>query len=73
MYADLDKLDALLDELKPFNATLVAVSKKKPSSSIEVVEKMKMTFEKDLMYDGIPWMNFVLLSPDVSAPEIPTI
>ena len=35
MIADIEKLDSILDELKPFHATLVAVSKKKPAESID--------------------------------------
>jgi len=39
MIPDLEKLDALLAELKPFNATLVTVSKTKPKEAIEQVFK----------------------------------
>ena len=34
MEVNLERLDALLEELKPYKASLVAVSKKKPSASI---------------------------------------
>jgi PLP dependent protein len=37
MNPDLEKLDQLLAELQPFNATLVAVSKTKPSEAIDLV------------------------------------
>src|SRR6186713_2960496 len=37
MIPDLEKLDSLVAELKPFNATLVAVSKTKPKEAIEQV------------------------------------
>jgi RimJ/RimL family protein N-acetyltransferase len=28
--------------------------------SIRVSEKMGMVYEKDLMYDGVAWLNYVL-------------
>ncbi len=37
MNPDLEKLDQLLAELQPYNATLVAVSKTKPSEAIDLV------------------------------------
>ena len=39
MEVNLERLDALLEELKPYKATLVAVSKKKPASSIQIAYK----------------------------------
>ncbi len=36
MLANLEKLDTILDELKPYNAVLVAVSKKKPAAAITI-------------------------------------
>jgi len=24
-----------------------------------------MIYEKDILYDGVPWMNFVLLNPQL--------
>ncbi len=59
-------------EIKGLNRIVARVHKEN-LRSLRVVEKMKMTYEKDLIYDGIPWMNFVLLSSDVSTPEIRTI
>ncbi len=38
---------------------IVARIHKQNFKSIRVAEKMKMVYEKDLDYDGVPWMNFV--------------
>jgi len=38
---------------------IVARIHKQNFRSIRVAEKMKMIYEKDLDYDGVPWMNFV--------------
>jgi RimJ/RimL family protein N-acetyltransferase len=38
---------------------IVARIHKENVRSIRVAEKMNMTYEKDLMYDGIPWLNYV--------------
>ncbi len=38
---------------------IVARIHKQNFRSIRVAEKMKMTYEKDLDYDGVPWMNYV--------------
>jgi [ribosomal protein S5]-alanine N-acetyltransferase len=39
---------------------IVARVHKENHRSIRVAEKMNMLYEKDLIYDGIPWMNFVV-------------
>lgn len=39
---------------------IVARVHKENSRSIRVSEKLNMYYEKDLMYDGVPWMNFVI-------------
>jgi len=40
---------------------IVARVHKENIRSIRVSEKMNMIYEKDLMYDGVPWMNYVVL------------
>jgi len=45
---------------------IVARVHKENKRSIRVAEKMKMLYEKDLMYDGVPWMNFVCSNPGKS-------
>ena len=44
---------------------IVARVHKENARSIRVVEKMNMIYEKDILYDGVPWMNFVLLNPQL--------
>lgn len=39
---------------------IVARVHKENLRSIRVSEKLNMTYEKDLLYDGVPWMNFVI-------------
>lgn len=39
---------------------IVARVHKKNQRSIRVSEKLNMVYEKDLLYDGVPWMNFVI-------------
>lgn len=39
---------------------IVARIHKENIRSIRVAEKMNMVYEKDLMYDGIPWLNYVV-------------
>lgn len=39
---------------------LVARVHKENHRSIRVSEKLNMVYEKDLMYDNVPWMNFVI-------------
>lgn len=38
---------------------IVARIHKENFKSIRVAEKMKMIYEKDLDYDGVPWMNYI--------------
>ena len=46
--------------LNSFGLTrIVARVHKENLRSIRVVEKMNMKYEKDLMYDGVPWLNYV--------------
>jgi ribosomal-protein-alanine N-acetyltransferase len=40
---------------------IVARIHKENIRSIKVVAKMGMTYEKDLIYDGVPWLNYVKL------------
>lgn len=39
---------------------IVARVHKENQRSIRVSEKLNMVYEKDLMYEGVPWMNFVI-------------
>ncbi|MDQ3051117.1 MAG: GNAT family N-acetyltransferase [Bacteroidota bacterium] len=39
---------------------IVARVHKENARSIRVAEKMNMVYEKDLMYDGVPWLNYVV-------------
>ena len=42
---------------------IVARVHKENFRSIRVAEKMKMVYEKDLFYDGVPWLNYVITFP----------
>lgn len=44
---------------------IVARVHKENFRSIRVSEKLNMKYEKDLMYDGVPWMNFVVQPPQL--------
>lgn len=39
---------------------IVARIHKENSRSVRVAEKMSMKYEKDLLYNGVPWLNYVL-------------
>lgn len=39
---------------------IVARVHKENLRSIRVSEKLNMVYERDLLYDGVPWMNFVI-------------
>ncbi|HMT29882.1 MAG TPA: GNAT family N-acetyltransferase [Bacteroidia bacterium] len=43
---------------------IVARIHKENLRSIRVAEKMKMVYEKDLIYAGVPWLNYVYPIPD---------
>jgi ribosomal-protein-alanine N-acetyltransferase len=39
---------------------IVARIHKENARSVKVAIKMGMTYEKDLMFDGVPWLNYVI-------------
>ena len=39
---------------------IVARIHKENSRSIRVAEKLHMTYEKDILYDGVPWLNYLV-------------
>jgi [ribosomal protein S5]-alanine N-acetyltransferase len=41
---------------------IVARIHKENHRSVRVAEKMGMTYEKDLLFDGVPWLNYVITS-----------
>ena len=41
---------------------IVARIHKENLRSIRVAQKMHMVYEKDLIYDGVPWMNYLYIS-----------
>lgn len=46
---------------------IVARIHKENFRSVRVAEKLGMQYEKDLMYDGIPWLNYVHIKEPKSA------
>ena len=50
-------------EVKKLNRIVARVHKEN-IRSIKVLEKMNMVYEKDLIYNGVPWNNYVMWNPE---------